>query len=96
MSEILAQLVEHLTFNQVVGGSTPPCLTKIKNPPSGGFFICCHFTPHFILERYMIFYISRDSFAVKGGESQMAWILTFLVSVMASIVAYYICKWLDG
>ena len=25
---ILAQLVEHLTFNQVVGGSNPPCLTK--------------------------------------------------------------------
>ena len=24
----LAQLVEHLTFNQVVGGSNPPCLTK--------------------------------------------------------------------
>ena len=26
MYGILAQLVEHLTFNQVVGGSTPPCL----------------------------------------------------------------------
>ena len=25
---ILAQLVEHLTFNQVVGGSNPPCLTE--------------------------------------------------------------------
>ena len=25
---ILAQSVEHLTFNQVVGGSNPPCLTK--------------------------------------------------------------------
>ena len=23
----LAQMVEHLTFNQVVGGSSPPCLT---------------------------------------------------------------------
>ena len=23
----LAQSVEHLTFNQVVGGSNPPCLT---------------------------------------------------------------------
>ena len=35
---ILAQLVEHLTFNQVVGGSTPPCLMK---SPWGfrGFFI---------------------------------------------------------
>ena len=27
---ILAQLVEHLTFNQVVGGSNPPCLKKQK------------------------------------------------------------------
>lgn len=26
----------------------------------------------------------------------MIWILTFTVSVVASIVAYYICKWLDG
>ncbi len=25
---ILAQLVEHLTFNQVVGGSNPPCLSR--------------------------------------------------------------------
>ena len=25
--EILAQLVEHLTFNQVVAGSNPACLT---------------------------------------------------------------------
>ncbi len=25
---ILAQLVEHLTFNQVVGGSNPPCLIR--------------------------------------------------------------------
>ena len=24
----LAQSVEHLTFNQVVGGSNPPCLTR--------------------------------------------------------------------
>ena len=23
-------------------------------------------------------------------------IISFLVSVMASVVAYYICKWLDG
>ena len=28
MYGILAQLVEHLTFNQVVGGSNPPCLIK--------------------------------------------------------------------
>ncbi len=43
----LAQLVEHLTFNQVVGGSIPPWLTKFgevaqlveqwtENPRVGG------------------------------------------------------------
>ena len=40
---ILAQSVEHLTFNQVVGGSNPPCLI-IREKPGGvnisGFFIC--------------------------------------------------------
>ena len=45
--EILAQLVEHLTFNQVVGGSTPPCLTSLK-PVNAGFFLC-HDIFHIIL-----------------------------------------------
>ena len=43
----LAQAVEHLTFNQVVGGSNPPCLReKARNPEfvdisaNSGFFIC--------------------------------------------------------
>ena len=31
----------------------------------------------------------------KGGVS-MASILSFFISVVASVVAYYICKWLDG
>ncbi len=30
----------------------------------------------------------------EGGES-MELLITFLVSVVAGIVAYYICKWLD-
>ena len=29
-NDSLAQSVEHLTFNQVVGGSNPPCLTLEK------------------------------------------------------------------
>ena len=39
---ILAQLVEHLTFNQVVGGSNPPCL--IRNPWKSrvSIFLCIH------------------------------------------------------
>ena len=32
----LAQSVEHLTFNQVVGGSIPPCHTE--SPEHPGFF----------------------------------------------------------
>ena len=32
----LAQAVEHLTFNQVVGGSNPPCLTQ-KTPEAERF-----------------------------------------------------------
>jgi len=31
----------------------------------------------------------------KGGMIMFEWI-TFLLSVMASVIAYYICKWLDG
>lgn len=32
----------------------------------------------------------------EGGESNMQLITSFILSIMASIVAYYICKWLDG
>lgn len=32
----------------------------------------------------------------EGGENVAESILSFLVSVVASVVAYYICKWLDG
>lgn len=31
----------------------------------------------------------------EEGESNMETLASFLLSVMASIVAYYICKWLD-
>ena len=26
----------------------------------------------------------------------MEWLIAFIISVLASVVAYYICKWLDG
>ena len=32
----------------------------------------------------------------KGGMSCMNFFTSFLLSIVASIVAYYICKWLDG
>lgn len=36
-----------------------------------------------------------DSFRQKG-VSHVTLILTFFISVLASVVGYYICKWLDG
>lgn len=34
--------------------------------------------------------------ARKGGSAVTELLVSFLISVVASIVAYYICKWLDG
>lgn len=31
----------------------------------------------------------------EGGCSKLDIIFSFFISVMASVVAYYICKWLD-
>ena len=31
-----------------------------------------------------------------GGEEAVQLVSEFILSVMASVVAYYICKWLDG
>ena len=36
-----------------------------------------------------------DSLQQRGG-ARMEYLISFLISVGASIVAYYICKWLDG
>jgi len=34
--------------------------------------------------------------ARKGGERVMAeYLIAFLISVVASVVAYYLCKWFD-
>ncbi len=38
----------------------------------------------------------RPYTGTERGCSQMESILSFFVSIMASVVAYYICKWLDG
>lgn len=32
----------------------------------------------------------------EKGVSSLNSIMSFLLSVMASVIAYYICKWLDG
>lgn len=36
-----------------------------------------------------------DSFQQEGG-ADLEFFITFIISVAASVVAYYICKWLDG
>ena len=42
----LAQLVEHLTFNQVVGGSIPPCLI-LKDDVNAYYSVFTFFIVHF-------------------------------------------------
>ena len=32
----------------------------------------------------------------KGGALFMDILSSFMLSIMASVIAYYICKWLDG
>lgn len=33
--------------------------------------------------------------AQEGGEFILYYLISFIISVAASVVAYYICKWLD-
>ena len=42
MDGILAQVVEHLTFNQVVRGSSPRCLMNRHQSQTDAFFLFCH------------------------------------------------------
>lgn len=32
----------------------------------------------------------------KGGAGLTEYLYPFLISVMAGVVSYYVCKWLDG
>ena len=49
------------------------------------------------MSKYVIILVLPPPIQVqKGGCSRMDPILSFYLSVMASVVAYYICKWLDG
>ena len=46
---------------------------------------------------FMLYYKSCRTSSRKEGEcSWMKFSSTFLVSVLAGVVSYYICKWLDG
>ena len=62
------------------------CTTvRLKNQEQ---FIC-------FFRAFLLCCMCCDSFQQKG-VSILDYILTFLVSVLASVVSYYICKWLDG
>ncbi len=38
---------------------------------------------------------AADSFQQEGGEV-LEVVHTLFISIVASVIAYYICKWLDG
>ena len=40
--------------------------------------------------------LSHPFWQQKGGVGLIALLVSFLVSVLASIVGCYVCKWLDG
>ena len=48
------------------------------------------------IEKIMIYFIScRTQSGNRKGVNRLDLITSFLVSVMAGVVSYYICKWLD-
>jgi hypothetical protein len=59
----------------------------------------CRYSIHSCQEnRYVIYFLLLSSQypATGGGVIMLEYIISFIVSVVAGIVAYYICKWLDG
>ena len=52
---------------------------------------------HFILSHDILTMLSNRNPATGGGAISMESItISFLISCLASIAAYYVCKWLDG
>ena len=44
---------------------------------------------------YGIIYLLPTPILVQKGGANMEGLVSFYLSIMASVVAYYICKWLD-
>ena len=44
----------------------------------------------------IIYTVVAPSLATEGGGVHLNILISFLVSVVAGVVSYYICKWLDG
>ena len=97
----IAQLAEHFTRNEGVEGSSPfsssfrcnyiivrysyrmPCWCH----PAGRFYVVK-------MSNYVIMVLLSTIPSQEGGECIV--MVSFILSVVASIVAYYVCKWLDG
>jgi len=50
----------------------------------------------FILSKYDIILFVSDTFRIilTEGGARMT-LISFILSIIASVIAYYICKWLD-
>ena len=55
-------------------------------------FICNVYLVIVFATKYNI--IAVDSFQPEGGDT-LQYIISFLISVMAGVICYYISKWLD-
>lgn len=60
-------------------------------------YIICRFRMQYSqIEKIVIYFIScRTQSGNRKGVNRLDLITSFLVSVMAGVVSYYICKWLD-
>lgn len=50
----------------------------------------------FYIKIDIIYNVATPRQAQKGGLTLQDLFISFILSVLASIVAYYVCKWLDG
>lgn len=84
--------------------SKMPCTSSRPGHHKPGFsFVCCHVGPSprplFMAYRFPLCYnmgVARPyTELVRGCFIMLKNILNFLKAVMASVVSYYLCKWLD-
>ena len=69
-------------------------LWLIKQLAELGNYFCMF---HFVLNHDILIMLSHQYPATGGGVVCMENIaISFLISCLASIAAYYVCKWLDG
>ena len=60
------------------------------------YSICSSGMQYSKIEKIVIYFIScRTQSGNRKGVNRLVLITSFLVSVMAGVVSYYICKWLD-